>query len=49
MKQYNVYYGNVPYQNKIFTSWREAVTFMKTQLDAGVTVHSVSKEYIEDK
>jgi hypothetical protein len=47
MKHYNVYYGStVPFLNKTFRSWKEAVAFMKTQLDAGVIVRSVSKEQI---
>ena len=46
MKQYNVWYGAVPFQNKTFTSWQEAVAFMKAQLDAGVIVRSVSKEEV---
>lgn len=48
MKQYNVWYGAVPFQNKTFTSWREAVAFMKAQLDAGVIVRSVSKEQVSN-
>ena len=46
MKQYNVWYGAVPFQNKTFTSWRAAVAFIKTQLDAGVIVRSVTKEEV---
>jgi hypothetical protein len=46
MKQYNVWYGAVPFQNKTFGSWRAAVAFMKTQLDAGVIVRSVTKEEV---
>lgn len=49
MKQYNVWYGAVPFQNKTFRSWKEAVAFMKAQLDAGVIVRSVSKEEVEEE
>jgi len=49
MKQYNVWYGAVPFQNKTFTSWREAVAFMKAQLDAGVIVRSVTKEEVAEE
>ena len=47
MKQYTVNYGStVPYPNKTFGSWQAAVAFMKTQLDAGMIVRSVSKEEV---
>jgi hypothetical protein len=50
MKQYNVHYGSkVPCENKTFTSWREAVAFMKAQLDAGVIVRSVTKEEVAEE
>ena len=50
MKQYTVHYGStVPYENKTFGSWREAVAFMKAQLDAGVIVRSVSKEEVYEE
>lgn len=49
MKQYNVWYGSVPFQNKTFTSWRATVAFMKTLLDAGVIVRSVTKEEVYEE
>lgn len=50
MKQYTVNYGStVPYPNKTFGSWREAVAFMKAQLDAGVIVRPVTKEEVAEE
>jgi hypothetical protein len=49
MTQYNVFFGAVPFQNKTFTSWRSAVVFMKSQLDAGVIIRSVSKEEVSEE
>ena len=49
MKQYNVWYGNPPFSNKTFRSWKEAVAFMKAQLDAGVIVRSVTKEEVAEE
>jgi hypothetical protein len=47
VKQYTVHYGStVPCPYKTFGSWREAVAFMKAQLDTGVIVRSVSKEQV---
>lgn len=49
MKQYTIHYGNVPYKSKTVNSWSEAVKFMKTHLDGGMTVRSVSKEYVDER
>jgi hypothetical protein len=49
MKQYNVFYGSPPFSNKTFRSWRDACVFMKTLLDAGVTVRSVTKEQVSEE
>lgn len=46
MKQYKVFYGSPPFENKTFTSWKEVCVFMKSLLDAGVIVRSVTKEEI---
>lgn len=49
MKQYTIHYGNtVPYKSKTVTSWTESVKFMKSLLDDGAIVRSVSKEYVDD-
>jgi len=49
MKQfvYSVWYGNVPYDQKIFTKWADASKFIKEQIDAGFIIHSVHKEWAE--
>jgi hypothetical protein len=49
MKQYNVFYGSPPFSNKTFRSWRDACVFMKTLLDAGVIVRSVTKEQVSEE
>ena len=47
MKQYRVYFGNsVPYQDKTFSNYTAVSTFIKKQLDSGITVRSVSKETV---
>lgn len=49
MKQYTIHYGNkVPYKSKTVTSWTESVKFMKSLLDDGGIVRSVTKEYVDD-
>lgn len=48
MKQYTIHYGNVPYKAKTVFSWTEAGKFMKSVLDDGGIVRSVSKEYAEE-
>ena len=47
MKQYSVFYGEVPYKQMTFRSYAHASAFIKQQLDAGVTIRSVSKEEAE--
>lgn len=47
MKQYSVYYGTVPYQQRVFRNYADASKFIKQQLDAGVAIRSVSKEESE--
>lgn len=47
MKQYSVNYGAVPYQQRSFRNYADASAFIKQQLDAGVTIRSVSKEECE--
>jgi hypothetical protein len=46
MKQYKVFYGAPPFKNKTFKSWRDLCVFMKTLLDAGMIVRSVTKEEV---
>lgn len=42
---YRIYFGHtVPFNHEEFTTWADACTFMKRQLDAGVPIHSVHKE-----
>ena len=51
MKQfvYSVWYGKVPYNQKIFTKWTDASKFIKDQIDAGLIIHSVHKEWAESE
>jgi len=44
---YRVWYGQVPYQQKIFTKYSDASKFIKEQIDAGYIIHSVHKEWAE--
>ena len=44
---YSVWYGQVPYQQKIFTKYSDASKFVKEQIDAGYIIHSVHKEWAE--
>lgn len=44
-KQYMVHYGNVPYSRQEFLNYSDACVFIKQQLDNGVPVRSISKEY----
>ena len=44
---YSVWYGTVPYNQKIFTKWADASKFIKEQIDAGFIIHSVHKEWAE--
>ena len=44
---YKVFYGQVPFKNKTFKSWKDASTFIKEQLDTDGIVRSVSKEHID--
>ena len=44
---YSVWYGQVPYQQKIFTKYSDASKFIKEQIDAGFIIHSVHKEWAE--
>jgi len=44
---YSVWYGQVPYQQKIFTKYLDASRFIKEQIDAGFIIHSVHKEWAE--
>lgn len=47
MKQYSVFYGDVPYNQMTFRNYAHASAFIKQQLDAGITIRSVSKEECE--
>jgi hypothetical protein len=44
---YKVFYGPVPFKNKMFKSWKDANAFIKKQLDTDGIVRSVSKEHID--
>jgi hypothetical protein len=44
---YKVFYGQVPFKNKTFKSWKDASTFIKEQLDTDGIVRSISKEHID--
>jgi hypothetical protein len=44
---YSVWYGPVPYKQKIFTKYSDASRFIKEQIDAGFIIHSVHKEWAE--
>ena len=46
---YSVWYGQVPYNQKIFTKYSDASKFIKEQIDAGFIIHSVHKEWIESQ
>lgn len=45
---YSVWYGKVPYNQKIFAKYSDASGFIKEQIDAGYIIHSVHKEWVED-
>jgi len=44
---YSVWYGSVPYKQKIFTRYSDASNFIKDQIDDGYIIHSVYKEWAE--
>ena len=46
-KQYVVHYGKVPFSCKTFSNYSDVAVFVKKQLDSGVFIHSISKEYVE--
>lgn len=46
MKQYMAHYGSkVPFTASAFSNFSDACVFIKQQLDNGVPVRSISKEY----